>query len=216
MLNVKKSWDYGDTFALQISGENKYIIIYNVESSQNLTRRNIVYLKITEYLPEEINNEFLENCEFVCTGLSWFENRFWPLDNSKSIKELVEERSKIKYYPDEFGILHIYKGKMFFNKKSKKILDSLIYLGNFELTTPKDEFMPWSIDALPFLSFEEDTKEDIFNTILKLYKMNNLKESKMFNLEYASTQRKLAQDTWNYSYVIEKERRAMFEKQNNL
>ncbi len=68
MLN-EKDWDYGDTFALQISGENKYILIYNVESSQNLTRRNIVYLKIAEYLPEEINNEFLENCEMLMNML---------------------------------------------------------------------------------------------------------------------------------------------------
>ncbi len=207
MSNERKNWDYGDTFALQILGENKYIIIYNVESSQKMARRNIVYLKITDYLPEKISREFLEKCEFICTGIDWYENRFWPLNASKSVKEIEEERSKIKYYPDEFGILHMYKGKMFFNGKSKNFLDSLIYLGNFQLTPPLDEFTPWSIDGLPFLSFEEDTKEDIYNIMLKLYKMNNLRESKMFNLEYANIQRKLAKDAWNYSYIIEKEKR---------
>lgn len=209
MVNMKANWTCGDTFALQISDKAKYIIIYNVEDTQRLTRRNIVYLKVTDYLPKEINREFLEKCEFVCTGLSWYENRFWPLDDSISVKSLVEERSKINYYPDEFGILHIYKGKMFFNIKSKEFLDSLIYLGNFKLTTPSDEFTPWSIDGLPFLSFAEDTKEKIYNIVMKLYKMNNLRKSKMFDKEYASIQRKLAKAAWEHSYVIEKEKESI-------
>lgn len=213
----KYTWAKGETYALKNNSDNveyngKYIIIYCTgKKSKNDPTGKIVYMKICESLPNKIDKEFLNNCEYICTKIDWYENRFYPLDYKKSITQIVEERSKKTYYPDENGILYIYETLLAIRPSNKDFLENLIYLGNFELDPPQKEFIPWESVNIHWIFNFELSPKTFSNNIIGQYENNNLKKSKMFDKTYSKEQRKKAKEAFEYNYEIEKKRKMFLE-----
>lgn len=195
-----KDWKYGDTFCFDITenDKKKYLIIYNITNDDNDEKE--VYIKISDILPKIIDTKFLNSCEYLCTAMTWFENRYYPINMNETIDEMIERKNKIEYFPDEYGILHIYIGRL----KANKIFNNYVrYIGNFSLDLPKGEFIPWSKDMYPLLLDSDMSIEMFVKNMLKAYHNNNLRESKMFNKDYSKIMRKKAKDAFEYSYIVE-------------
>lgn len=214
MVNIQKNkWKKGDTFALKIENSNfskfnsKYIIIYNTDK-ESINDKNgmVVYLKICDEIPGDISKEFLDNLEFICTNLEWYENRFLPLEYNIKIEELVNERNKTTFFPDENGILYTYETLLSINEKNNTFFKNLIFLGNYELAEPKNEFKPWKAANISWFMEDDLIISNFITKVLTKYFNYNLKNSKMFEPEYAKNQRIIAQKAFEYAYKIEKER----------
>lgn len=203
--NIKadiKNWKYGDIFLVLCETSEKvkkYLFIYNITNGNSKEKE--AYLKISDTLPSEINEEFLNNIDTVCTGLTWFENRYYPTSTDESIDDMIKRKNLIEYFPDETGILHTYICRLNINKT---FINSLKYIGNFNLQLPKDEFIPWCKGMYPFLLYDSKKVEKFINLVFELYQNNNLKKSKMYNKEYAQKMRKKAKEAFEYTYIIEK------------
>lgn len=134
----------------------------------------IVYVKITKdaILPSSI--EEYDKLEYVQTGFSKFEERFWPIDMNRPQKDIAE-KSKIHYHADAFGLLPQYRIELL-NTSKRIIPPKLIYLGNYiSATRPQNEFVPHSkVNILPV--YWKIFNETFESKMIKLYCGHNLRE----------------------------------------
>lgn len=114
---------------------------------------------ITDYNELPSTKEEIEKLEHVQTGFKEWEARFLPGVGGIPLYELIKERNKTKFYPDEYGYLNLYQTYIY-NKKERTKPSDWTYLGNFEINSkPQREFIPFSIDNLYYYNWEFQKKD---------------------------------------------------------
>ena len=134
----------GDTFYYQINNyseelDGKYMIFIAVGYC---TTQPMFRVKVTNSNKLPQTQTELEILKYARIGIRIWEKRFFPLSGKCSIKELIRERSKIKFFPDENGILYLYQVGIS-GKTTRSVPNEWNYLGKFELTVPFDEYIPF-------------------------------------------------------------------------
>ena len=201
-----KDWKINDVFYTKIKHKdelynNKYLLFIKVGEYQwsKNSKIPVFWLKITKdnNLPE--TKEEIDNLEFIITSMTVWEERFFPLmgDYQEMIKDL-EEKKKVKFFPDDFGYLHEYRFALIaFNRKY--VPEELEYLGNFEVTPPKDEYIPFSE-----LSINAYRWENLFDNLLERYKLYNLRQSIMYEKEYSENLHKQNKEVFDMQVNLTK------------
>lgn len=180
----KCQWNLGDVFAYPMESDlarkrslyGQYLLIQKVDEGVWYPGHivPIVYVKITKdaVLPSSI--EEYDKLEYVQTGFSKFEERFWPIDMNRP-QEDIAEKSKIHYHVDAFGLLPQYRIQLL-NTSKRVIPPKLIYVGNYiSATRPQNEFVPHSkVNILPV--YWKKFNETFESKMIKLYCGHNLRE----------------------------------------
>ena len=180
-MEIKKNLKIveGDCFAYKIEEnikfKGRYLILIATELNDiNSKGYNVFFrCKITEDCIIPKTEIEIDKLEYIIFDVIPMEMRFFPLDGNRSDEEVIAERSKVKVYPDENGYLYTYTFDMTISKRSQ--LNKFIYLGNFSIIKPTNDFIPFKLVNLPCNAvhyFE-------YKTILK-YESYNLKQSKMW------------------------------------
>lgn len=144
-------WNVGDVFAYRLTSDlakergiaGRYFLVQKVDEyiwhPGHIVP--IAYVKITKDENLPITIEEYEQLEYVQTGLSTWEERFWPIDGSRPEEDILE-KSKLTYEVDEYGFLPNFRIKLVSTSKVRPPQD-LIFLGNFfNAKPPKKEFIP--------------------------------------------------------------------------
>ena len=147
MIKTKKNpnkWEIGDAFYYQINNYNeeldgKYIIFIKSDTCCGVP---LFRIKVTPNSELPQTQTELENLKYARVGTRIWEKRFFPLKGNVSIEELINERNNTKFFPDENGILYIYQVSIRI-KNSRSIPKDWNYLGNFDLSIPSDEYIPF-------------------------------------------------------------------------
>lgn len=181
-------WNIGDVYAIPLTCDlaaekglyGKYILIQKIDESTWHPGHiiPILYVKITtdDTLPKCI--EEYDKLEYIQIGTVNYEDRFFPI-NGQRPEEDIKEKSKLNYFPDEYGFLSVYRVKLI--KESKRsVPNNLIYVGNYSnAKPPHNEFIPHSklnIDALSWKRFNSTFEQDLVQS----YCWHNLKEAKKY------------------------------------
>ncbi len=106
----------------------------------------------------------------------------------------MKEHTKKKCYPNEFGMLFDYNYIIILERNKGTFTDNLKYIGNYEITYPKDCFHADNYDntTFSFLSLMDINK--FINKVIESYEDFNLKKSKYFNIDTAEK----GKYSWNY------------------
>lgn len=177
-LELKK-WKGGDVFALKISSSEyhdyngRYLIFIKCDINKEdwLTRsRTTKYFRIKITSKKEIPNsaEEIENLEYIKVYSCGYdlEKFIYPND----VKALM---------PDKYNLIYIYLMKLHAFKYA--VPDDLIYIGNFEITPPKNEYIPYYCTHCVPLRMWDDGKE-LTDVILKQYEDYNLEKAEINNM----------------------------------
>ena len=176
----------GDTYALKIVSENKnydgkYLIINKIDEKkvENGDYHDIVRIKIANFLPKQINKETINALEYVKPFFFWYEE--W---SSFISPEKVKELEK---YMNKFKMIFIYTVELveLSPRKTKDFCEELIYLGNYYLAPPENEFIP--DNYLNILS-SFLIKKRFINSMITSYEAFNLEQSEAFNHDFSAKQ----------------------------
>ena len=187
--SYKCPWKIGDVFAYRLESDaardkglyGRYLLIQKIDDyiwhPHHIVP--IVYVKITKdsYLPKNIDE--YNTLEYVQTGFSRYEERFWPIDGSRPLEDIAE-KSLIKYEVDEYGLLPNFRFKLVAESK-KDVPECLIYLDNYKYAVPPEkEFVPH--DKINIHSVLWKNRDLTFESeIIKDYNLYNLRKSKIYN-----------------------------------
>ena len=163
-----KNWKENDIFGLQIKNSNypeyngKYLILINKEILLQgwVHPKNVklFHAKIVDKIPTDLKE--LEAKEYIKTSSCTY--------LSESFRNPLIKIEKDKYFD-------IYTNLFEIKFSSRKIPEEMIYLGNYNLSVPQDEYIPntrfW---GTPYYEFEHITN------IVDLYHELNLRESHIF------------------------------------
>ncbi len=125
-------------------------------------------IKITEKSEIPKTKEKIEILPYIQVSRVHYEARHFPLSGEMTYAELVESHKGVEFYPDEKGYLQVYIYKMLYDKKTT--FNQFQYIGNFDLTPPDKEFIPFGYTSGPISSFPENIEE----RILEKYRLYNL------------------------------------------
>ena len=176
----------GDTFALKIVSENdnydgKYLIINKIDEKkvENGDYHDVVRIKIADCLPEQISEENLNALEYVIPFFFWYEE-WW----SHITRERLNDLEK---YMNEYRMIFIYTVELveLSSRKTKEFCKELVYLGNFDLIPPENEFIP---DGYLNILRGFLLKERFINSMMTSYEAFNLKKSPAFDYEFSAKQ----------------------------
>lgn len=178
-----KNWQVGDTFAIKIKHKNpfyngKYLILIKGNYYWNSDNRysQTFLLKITKNDKLPLSLEEINSLEFIKTGYIHFIERFSSRSVGMENYDMVLERCKnLKFYPDEYNYLYMYDTAYWIDNRRK--YDNLIYLGNYDIDYPQDEFSPVCFTYRKSVVEMDDLVEDAINK----YEDFNLKKSKIYN-----------------------------------
>lgn len=145
-------WKINDVYAYQLNSDyakekglyGRYLLFHKVGETTCHPGHiiPIVRIKITNNDRLPLDENEINQLEYVQTWFTKYEDRFLPLSGTRSIEEQIAEKSKINYECDEYGFLPQYK-MVLFNTSKRIIPKSLIYIGNFKhIDPPKIEFTP--------------------------------------------------------------------------
>lgn len=134
----------GDTFYYQINNyskelDGKYMIFI---AAGDCTTQPMFRVKVTNSNKLPQTQTELEMLKYARIGIRIWEKRFFPLSAKCSIIELIKERSKTKFFPDENGILYLYQVGIS-GTTARSVPNEWNYLGKFKLTVPFDEYIPF-------------------------------------------------------------------------
>ena len=178
------NWENGDTFALKVNSKeypkynNRYIIFIKCEVDKKdwKTSRTTKHFraKITkdEILPK--SKEEIDKLEFIKTGWNGyiFEHYFYP----EETKGLTSD----KY-------MFIYQYILEINAAKYQVPQELIYLGNFDIKLPSNEYIPYSQFygvLFSFWNYNWDYKWDVTDKLIECYQNYNLRKSSLFSKEF--------------------------------
>lgn len=171
------NWEEGDVFALKIKSEiyptfnNQYIIFIHTKvdnENWNMSRTtNLFRAKITVNYELPTTAKEIEKLEYIKTSADGF-----LLEKEKNSNEIK------KVTPDKYNFIYKYLFKI--NSIKFKIPRELIYIGNFNLEKPINEYIPDSPFNKVLLCFWQNKYSNVIDDILKKYKLINLKESEYF------------------------------------
>ena len=182
-----KNWVNGDTFILEINSSEypqyngEYLIFNKVDDYSWGTKSNlsVFRIKITNDKKIPKSKEELEKLDYIIVRSWVWEERFYPLMGYPERERQIEERSKIKYYPDEFGYLNSYL-YVIYVLFPKKVPEGFQYIGNYKLTPPKDEYVPFHKGNYDFSGFNILSDE-----LVSSYHKYNKRNSKIYSEEAA-------------------------------
>ncbi len=187
----KSRWEFlkeGDTYIYQIKNyseeyNGRYLVFIKCSPLEFDTNKyiNLKYgkypvfrVKITKDNVKPKTREEVENLEYCKICATHFIERFLPHTDDE---KLIARRSKQKFYPDEYNFLYSYLMSLACTKKF--FLENFEYLGNFELSTPTEEFFRYDevslIRNMYWKYFEK--------TILNSYIDYNLKKGAIYTEE---------------------------------
>lgn len=184
----KCQWKLGDVFAYHLESDlakerglyGRYFLIQKVDEGMWYPGHivPIVYVKITNDNRLPANVEEYNRLEYVQTGFSKYEERFWPIDMTRP-QEDIAEKSKINYQVDEYGFLPRYRTELL-NTSQKVIPANLIYVGNFaNAIPPLKEFVPHSKQNIAPVSWNKFS-ETFETRMIKWYCGHNLRELSIY------------------------------------
>lgn len=211
----KTVWKKGDTFYYKIESEklelnNRYLLFIKQDDKQWYNKSIPLFrVLITDYNKLPNTKEEIEKLEHVQTGFKEWETRFLPGVGGIPLYELIKERNKTKFYPDEYGYLNLYQTYIYTKKERTKPID-WTYLGNFEIDSkPQREFIPFSIDNLYYYTWEFQKKD-----LIECYWNYNLKNSIVYthdrNLEIRKNGFKLMYPVVTFDIKDEAKREEIF------
>lgn len=172
-----KKWKIGDTFALEIKKcQNqefigKYLILNYLGNTGHYCTPTF-YVKLTKDSNVPKSMFEIEKLEYIKTMLTVIEDAYPPGMSKPSEMILI---------PDEYGYLYTYKLSIYTTNKKYKIRDDLKYVGNYNLTPPVDEYIPYTFHNIP-----DKMWEDVDNFIIDSYVRYNLRDPKLYNFECAN------------------------------
>lgn len=188
----KKNWIDGDTFAVKIENHSKeyngrYLILIKsvndiwkcgFESTSDFEKkmRNNpkFYIKITKGKKIPNSYEELNELDYIKT---------WVIYTDESTMNRFDKG--LYSDPDDFSYTYEYLYDLMFHREFD--YDNFVYIGNYKIDPPKNEFIPRLCVELP----GEWTKFDWVETLLNDYEDYNLRKSSHFTEEgakrYAST-----------------------------
>ena len=168
-----ENWQVGDTFALKL--DNRYLILvlyeYPYETSCDIRCKFRAKITKDEYLPK--TKEKIEALEFIKVQYKHFYTRYLPLKAYENYEEGVIRQKDRKFYPDEFNYLYYYLFEVLLLKRSN-IYKELIYLGNFDINLPIDDYR--SLDGDDKLFLLKELKDELY----KCYNEYNLRKSSIY------------------------------------
>lgn len=190
----KCQWKLRDVFAYQLESDlakerglyGRYFLIQKVDEGVWYPGHivPIIYVKITNDSRLPTNVEEFNKLEYVQTGFSRYEERFWPIDMTRP-QEDIAEKSKLNYQVDEFGFLPRYRIELL-NTSQKVIPANLIYVGNFaNAIPPQKEFVPHSKQNIAPVSWSK-FGETFETKMIKWYCGHNLRELSIYTKEKTS------------------------------
>ena len=209
-----ENWQVGDTFALKL--DNRYLlwILYEGPYETSCDIRCKFRAKITkdEYLPKI--KEKIDALEFIKVQYKHFYTRYLPLNAYENYEEGVIRQKDRKFYPDEFNYLYYYLFEVLLLKRSN-IYKELIYLGNFDINLPIDDYR--SVDGDDKLFFLKELKDELY----KCYNEYNLRKSSIYEKDSIIEIKKNAlvrvnaeivkptkEELWKmYGHIIKKEKK---------
>lgn len=192
LKNYNNKWKNGDTFALKIDIKDckyeeygiKYLIINNI--GINNEGNNLVRIKTSESIDLKNPLKDLNKLEYIKTSFFWYEDGPYYINKNKI--------NNLKFYANEYNMifLNIIELAHFSKEKTKEFQKSLIYLGNYNLTPPENEFFPEYLDHIDreFLILDR-FQENMINS----YEWFNKKKSEAFNTDFARKQNEIAKGT---------------------
>lgn len=168
-----ENWQVGDTFALKLDNRYLILVLYGTPYATSCEVRCKFRAKITkdEQLPK--NQEKIEALEFIKVQYKHFYTRYLPLNAYENYEEGVIRQKDRKFYPDEFNYLYYYLFEVLLLKRSN-IYKELIYLGNFDINLPIDDYR--SVDGDDKLFFLKELKDELY----KCYNEYNLRKSSIY------------------------------------
>lgn len=181
-------WKTGDVYAYPISSDyakqynlcGEYFLFYKIGETVWYPEHIIpvVWVKITKNGKLPTNEAELNELEYVQTGVTIYEDRFFPFTALRPRNEQIEEKMKIEYKRDEYG--HLPQYRMVLINTSKRIIPkSLLFIGNFDnITPPPNEHIPPEISITGFVwrHFED--------CLIDRYSAYNLKNSSLYSIEH--------------------------------
>ena len=167
-----KESEQNDVFALKIENESpykgQYIILIKHFNSEWQDSNMLFRAKLTKNKTIPETYEELEELEYIKIKCITYEERFLPLSEKALDDILIKERSKTKFYPDEYNYLYQYVFQLSLSRKDD--YNNLIYLGNYELSTPKEEYYPFVKEAVDLILYR-----DVIENLLSYYEGLNQK-----------------------------------------
>lgn len=179
-------WKIGDTYAFPLLSDyakekghyGQYFIFHKVGETKYYPDHIIpvVWVKITNGQELPTNAEEFNSLEYVQTGVTKYEDRFFPFSGRIPIEMQIAEKSKIEYPRDEFG--HLPKYRLALPNSSKRIIPkSMRYLGNFQnVIPPKIEYIPTCELHIPNFAWKFLEKN-----LMDRYHYYNLRESPLYS-----------------------------------
>ena len=174
-------WEDGDVFALKIESEecpeynNRYIIFIHciIQKEEWKMSRTIKTFKakITKDNKLPTTKEEIENLEYIKTG--FYKYKLEKIKFRKDVKNLI---------PDKYHFIYSY---LFQVKPFKyKIPENLIFLGNFQITPPINEYIPNSPYNRILFTFWKHKYGNVIDDLLKFYEAYNLQKVEIYCKEY--------------------------------
>lgn len=175
------NWEEGDIFALKIKSEeypkynNRYIIFIHciIQKEDWKMPRTIKTFraKITKDNKLPTSKEEIENLEYIKTSTRGY--KLEKIKFRKDIKNLT---------PDKYHFIYSY---LFQVKPFKyKIPENLIFLENFQITPPINEYIPNSPYNGILLSFWKHKYSNVIDDLLKFYEIYNLQKADIYSKTY--------------------------------
>lgn len=175
-----KNWKHGDTFALKINSNkyqnynDRYIIFIKCDIAKedwNKKSRTTKYFRIKITSKKEIPSsaEEIENLEYIKVFACDYD-----LEKFKYPDDVVNLKA------DKYNSIYIYLMKLWaFNYI---IPDDLTYIGNFEITPPENEYIPYYRTHCVPLRIWNDGKE-LIDVIIQQYEDYNLEKVEKDNID---------------------------------
>lgn len=192
-----KNWIPGDTFAVKIENtdseiDGRYLILtmFNHPYRENSKNGRYFHVKITKKKEKPTSKEEINKLESVITLVTLWNMRFYPFKGLESLEEWKKRTKNRVFVPDEFNYLNTYSIEIWLKRGIP--LSNFEFLGNYDIETPKNEFMTESIQlyfndpATPFNYFVKRLIKDYRNYNLRessIYTKAGLEETKKSNKE---------------------------------
>ena len=178
-MPYKCEWKTGDVFAYRLESHlakemnifGRYLLIQKVDEAEWYPKHiiPIVYVKLSKHNKIPTMIEEYNELEFIQTGFTKYEERFWPIDGSR-IKNDIAEKSETKYEVDDYGFLPQFRIEIVTRSK-KELPPNLNYICNFiNAKKPEKEFIPHSKTNIMSVSWKK-----FENRLITLYCGHNLK-----------------------------------------
>ena len=172
MINTK-TIKYGDTFALKIDHCNntyyngKYLILNYIKDEYHQKLNGYVFrVKIVDSI-DGVDKKFLDKFQYIITRVTNV------VHSSNILDELKKENIKLA---DQYNYLYQYQVQVF----NKRLLKDLVYLGNFKLEFPKNEYIPWTPYNIDGYYWHQLVNEMVYD-----YEQYNLQKANLFKLKVA-------------------------------